>query len=180
MVNGQTLSDLEKIDSLAARFYNGVSFDDGQWKDAEKIKPYFFTDARIVSNFGVTPQVTTIEQYIASVRSNISKQGIIAVVEKEIYNQTDVFGKVAQRLSTYEIRFSFREKNELVRRGINMMQLINDGCTWKINSIVWDRESDQLKIPHSTNASNSLGITHRLLEMKCTQHQHRPLILNSQ
>lgn len=147
VVDGQTPLDLEKIDSVVLLFYKGISFHDAQWKDADDIKPHFFTDARIISNFGATPQVATVEQYIASVRSNIAKQGIVSVLEKEIYNETDVFGKVAQRLSTYEIKFSFKEKGELIRRGINLIQLINDGGTWKINSIVWDRESDQLKIP---------------------------------
>ncbi len=145
--NGQSSSQHQKIDSVVHRLYKGLSFDDGQWKDAEKIEPFFFSDSRIISNFGIAPQATTIEQYIAAVRSNILKQGIITIEEMEIFSKTDVFGKVAQRLSTYEIKFSFKEKNEVVRRGINLLQLINDGGIWKVSSIIWDRESDQLKIP---------------------------------
>ena len=147
LANGQNdPSELQRIDSIVHLFYKTLSFDDGEWKTAEKLEPLFFSDSRLIANFGVTPQLWTTHQYIESVRSNVVKQGMSAVEEKEIYGKTDFFGKVAQRLSTYEIRFKFKEK-ETVRTGINLIQLIKTGGGWKINSVVWDRESEQLKVP---------------------------------
>jgi hypothetical protein len=144
--HAQQDADLKKIDSVVQHLYKGLSFDDGEWKDAAKIETVFAADARLIANFGTSPQIWTIAQYIESVRNNIAKQGVKAVDEKEIFSETDIFGKVAQRLSTYEIKFSFKDK-EVVRKGINFIQLIYVDEKWKVNSIIWDRESDQVKIP---------------------------------
>ncbi|WP_276374593.1 hypothetical protein [Chryseolinea sp. H1M3-3] len=144
--HAQQNTDLKKIDSVVQHLYKGLSFDDGEWKDAAKIETFFAADSRLIANFGTAPQIWTVAQYIEGVRNNIAKQGVKAVDEKEIFSETDIFGKVAQRLSTYEIRFSFKDK-EATRKGINLIQLIYVDGKWKVNSIIWDRESDQLKIP---------------------------------
>jgi hypothetical protein len=138
--------ELPRIDSLINQFYKSLSFTDSAWKKAEEAKVFFFDGGKIVANFGKEPQVWTLKQYISNVRENISKQSVLAVEEKEIFQSTDVFGKVAQRLSTYEVRFKTKDR-EMVRNGINLIQLLKVNGQWKVYSLVWDRESDQLKIP---------------------------------
>ncbi len=139
--------DRDEIGKVVDQFYTIVSFKNGEWKNAEDLKELFFADSRLVANFGDVPQVWTIDEYIASVRGKITRLGINEIEEKEIYEKTDLFGKVAQRLSTYQIRSLMTNGKEAFRTGINLIQLIKVNGLWKINSISWDRESDQLKIP---------------------------------
>ena len=139
-------NEVQKIDSLITQFYKSFSFNDGAWKDAEKSKGFFFDQGRIVANLGDTPQNWTLKQYITNVRERITQQSVISIEEKEIFQKTDVFGKVAQRLSTYEIHSKTKDK-EIIKNGVNMIQLLKVNGEWKVYSLIWDRESAQQKIP---------------------------------
>ena len=66
--------------------------------------------------------------------------------EKEIHRSTDTFGNISQVFSTYE---SFRSEADKVpfMRGINSIQLLNDGNRWWIINIYWTQESEDRPIP---------------------------------
>jgi hypothetical protein len=59
---------------------------------------------------------------------------------------TDLFGSIAQRFSTYEARFD-RNAKEPFAVGINSIQLIETGGSWKVASLVWNNQTDEMKIP---------------------------------
>jgi hypothetical protein len=143
--NAQSENPEQEIKHVIDSLYGNLSFT-GQWKQAPRLLDLFYANARLIANFGASPQVWTVDEYIASVQDNVSKQGITAIGEKEIFGKTDVFGKVAQRLSTYQIVFTTKEK-AISRTGINFIQLIQVNGRWKISSLAWDRESDRLKVP---------------------------------
>ena len=66
--------------------------------------------------------------------------------EKEINRKTETFGNITHIFSTYE---SFRsEKDETpFMRGINSIQLLNDGKRWWVINIYWTQESNENPIP---------------------------------
>ena len=66
--------------------------------------------------------------------------------EKEINRQVQTFGNITQVFSTYE---SYRNKDDKkpFMRGINSIQLMNDGKRWWIINIYWMRESEEHPIP---------------------------------
>ncbi len=65
--------------------------------------------------------------------------------EREIHRITHRFGRLAHVLSTYEAR---REENgAVVMRGVNSIQLMNDGARWWILAAAWDRESPSNPLP---------------------------------
>lgn len=61
-------------------------------------------------------------------------------VEKEISRKSEVFGKMAHVFSTYEC-YDSENKEEPSMRGINSIQLLNDGERWWILSVYWTKES---------------------------------------
>lgn len=61
-------------------------------------------------------------------------------VEKEISRKSEVFGKMAHVFSTYEC-YDAENKEEPSMRGINSIQLLNDGERWWILNIYWTKES---------------------------------------
>ena len=76
------------------------------------------------------------------------KTGENGFFEKEIHREVNTFGNITQAFSTYE---SFRsETDELpFARGINSIQLLNDGNRWWIINIYWTQESEQNPIPEA-------------------------------
>ncbi|WP_333819804.1 hypothetical protein [Ohtaekwangia sp.] len=140
----------KEIDQTIQRMYQTLSFTDGTWENAEQLLEVFLPEGKLISNAEQSPQVWTPEQYIQTSRANLSKRHIRSVEEKELHSKTDLFGKIAQRFSTYQVRFNIDGK-EVIRKGINAIQLIWKDGKWMIVSIIWDRESDTLKIPVQYN-----------------------------
>ena len=66
--------------------------------------------------------------------------------EVEINREAHTFGNVTQVFSTYE---SFKSKSDTkpLMRGINSIQLMNDGERWWIINIYWMQESKENPIP---------------------------------
>ena len=66
--------------------------------------------------------------------------------EVEINRIVETFGNISHVFSTYE---SFKTKNDEkpFMRGINSMQLMNDGVRWWIINIYWMQESKDNPIP---------------------------------
>jgi hypothetical protein len=83
----------------------------------------------------------TVEQYINT--SGGLEQGFF---EREIFNVSETFGGVTHRFSTYESR-SRAEDPKPFARGINSVQLLNDGRRWWVVTVLWDVERPNNPIP---------------------------------
>jgi hypothetical protein len=58
--------------------------------------------------------------------------------EKPIVNRIQTYGNIAQVFSSYESRHAAGDAP--FARGINSIQLLNDGRRWWVVSILWDSE----------------------------------------
>lgn len=70
----------------------------------------------------------------------IEKGTLSTFREKEVADKTEVFGKVAQRFSTYEARFDETNPNA-VAVGVTCIQFIQVNGKWFITSMAWDDET---------------------------------------
>jgi hypothetical protein len=77
------------------------------------------------------------EGYIARVKPYFAENGFY---EREIARRTEQFGHVAHVWSTYESRHC-EDDPEPFTRGINSIQLFNDGTRWWIVTIYWQHET---------------------------------------
>ena len=84
-----------------------------------------------------------VEAYIDRVEPIFAKSGFY---EKEIARRVEQFGQIAHVWSTYESRHDPNDPAPFMR-GINSIQLFNDGSRWWILSIYWQHESPQHPIP---------------------------------
>lgn len=66
--------------------------------------------------------------------------------EKEIHRKVDTFGNITQVFSTYESFYSESDKKPFMR-GINSIQLLNDGKRWWVINIYWAQETKENTIP---------------------------------
>lgn len=74
---------------------------------------------------------------------NLEKDGFF---EKEIGRKIEQFGNIMHVFSTYESRRKAEEAKPFMR-GINSIQLWNDGKRWWIVNVLWQSESPQSPIP---------------------------------
>jgi hypothetical protein len=90
----------------------------------------------------VTVHLLSVDDYIEAAGGIFKKE---AFYEKSIVNHVESFGNMAEIFSSYESRHAPEEKP--FERGINSIQMLNDGTRWWIVSIVWDDERPDNPLP---------------------------------
>jgi hypothetical protein len=143
--------DFESIEAIIAATYDVISGPVGKKRDWDRERSLFYPGARLIptatvpgkTDVDLAPQVLDVEGYIARVEPLFAKEGFY---EKEIARRTEQFGRIAHVWSTYESRHDPSEPEPFMR-GINSIQLFNDGKRWWILSIYWQHESKQYPLP---------------------------------
>tara|TARA_R110002033_G_scaffold92431_3_gene141872 strand:+ start:6307 stop:6825 length:519 start_codon:yes stop_codon:yes gene_type:complete len=136
------------LDSTIATLYSVISGDKGVKRDWALFKHLFKKDAKLIAT-GKNPKGETVVRYM-STEDYINTSGNWLVengfYEVEINRETQVFGNIAHVFTTYEA-FKSKDDKEPFMRGINSVQLFNDGKRWWIINIYWTQESDENPIP---------------------------------
>jgi hypothetical protein len=135
----------KEIDACIRKFYNLLSYQNSKLDNVDSLPELFETDGTLTATFGNQPLLWTAPQFVAFLK-NGAAQGARDRTETELYEHTDIFGNIAHRFSTYSLKMTVGVKPE-ERRGINSIQLVKQNGKWLIHSLVWDRESDVIKIP---------------------------------
>ena len=139
--------DVKSIDSIIAALYSSVSDPAGTKQDWDRFRSLFTQGARLIAVgaheddaiiHGVTP-----EEYVKLSGPYIEQNGF---TEKELARKTDQFANIAQVFSTYESRIKTSGAKPL-QRGINQIQLFNDGKRWWIVSVFWQDETEENPLP---------------------------------
>ena len=144
-------ADVESIDAIIAAAYDVISGPAGKKRDWDRERSLFAPDARLVptatvpgkTDVDLAPLVMDVEGYIARIEPLFEKEGFY---EKEIARRVEQFGQIAHVWSTYESRHNPSDAKPFMR-GINSIQLFNDGTRWWILSIYWQHESKQHPLP---------------------------------
>ncbi len=151
MPRSASRADVESIEAIIAAAYDVISGPAGKKRDWDRNRSLFFPGARLIptaivagrNDVDLAPHVLDVEGYIARVEPLFAKNGFY---EKEIARRVEQFGQIAHVWSTYESRHDPSDTAPFMR-GINSIQLFNDGKRWWILSIYWQHESPQHPIP---------------------------------
>jgi hypothetical protein len=136
------------LDSTITTLYKVISGDKGTTRDWDLFKHLFRKNAKLIPT-GQNKEGDIVAKYL-STDNYIETSGKWLVEngfhEVEIHRVTETFGNIAHVFSTYE---SYRSKadEEPFMRGINSIQLLNDGKRWWIVNIYWMQESEANPIP---------------------------------
>ncbi len=136
----------QEVGKTIDRLLTFLSFSDTSSLRIDSLPTVFVSEGKLTANFGPKPLVFTVPQYIESIRNSVRSGQTISARETELARKVDVFGKIAHVLSTYELTITGKQ-GKVVRRGINSIQLLKQEGTWLILSLLWDRESEALKLP---------------------------------
>src|SRR5512133_2486399 len=141
-------ADVGSLDAIIAALYDVISGPAGQKRAWDRMRSLFIPGARLIPSTPspdgkVAPRVLDVEGYIGRAGPNLEKNGFF---EREISRKTDTFGSVTHAFSTYESRRS-KEDAKPFARGINSIQLVNDGTRWWIVTVFWDSERPNNPLP---------------------------------
>jgi hypothetical protein len=137
--------DVKSIDAILAAVYDVISGPAGE-RDWNRFRSLFAPQARLTSTTKESAthpvRLLSTEDYINLAGDYFKTHGFF---ESAIVNHVDRFGNIAQVFSSYESRNAATEKPFI--RGINSIQLFNDGSRWWVLSILWDEESPSNPLP---------------------------------
>lgn len=139
--------DVGTIDGIISALYESISGPKGAPRDWQRMRSLFLPEARLIPS--VNRQQGGRGVIILSVNDYIATSGPFLVDtgfrEREVARKVEQFGAIAHVFSTYE---SFRDTETTpFMRGINSIQLLNDGTRWWVVSIFWDSEREGQPIP---------------------------------
>ena len=151
MSNSADPADVESIDAIIAATYDVISGPAGKKRDWKRERSLFWSGARLIptatvpgrNDVDLAPLMLDVDGYIERVEPIFAKSGFY---EKEIARRVEQFGRMAQVWSTYESRHNPNDAEPFMR-GINSIQLFDDGNRWWILSIYWQHESSQHPLP---------------------------------
>lgn len=139
---------VQTLDSTIATLYGVISGEKGEERNWDLFRFLFHPDAKLIPTSKnqegqLGARFLTAEDYIQNSGKWLVDNGFF---EKEIHRTTDTFGPITQVFSTYE---SFRSESDdqPFMRGINSIQLLNDGNRWWVMNIYWAPESAENPIP---------------------------------
>ena len=142
------LNQVQTLDGTLNTLYGVISGEKGEARDWELFKFLFKPNAKLIPSgknkqglYGL--RYMTPNDYIESSGAWLVENGFF---ETEIHRSVETFGNITQVFSTYE---SFRSKSDTApfMRGINSIQLLNDGNRWWIVNIYWTQETKDNPIP---------------------------------
>jgi len=140
-------TDVDSIDHIVAALYDVISGPAGQKRDWNRFRSLFIDGARLIptgcrATGTCGTRVLTPEDYVTSSAPFLENNGFF---ESEIARRSDQFGRIAQLFSTYESRH--KKGEEPFARGINGIQLVNDGTRWWIATVFWQSETKDSPLP---------------------------------
>lgn len=140
--------DVSSIDGIIAALYDVISGPAGQSRNWDRFRTLFLPEAKMIptgrradGSFG--KRVLSVEDYIKTSGPVLEKNGFFEI---EIGRSTDQYGNMVQVFSSYATKHTAADSTPFMR-GINSIQLWNDGKRWWIMNIMWQAETPDTPLP---------------------------------
>ena len=142
-------ADVRSVDAIIAALYDVISGPAGQARNWDRFRSLFIPGARLIPTGGgrggqpAMARVMTPDEYATASGPQLERNGFF---EREIGRTTDQFGRITHIFSAYDSKRT-KEDAQPFARGINSIQLLNDGRRWWIVTVYWDSERADNPIP---------------------------------
>jgi hypothetical protein len=142
-------ADVKSMDAILTALYDVISGPAGQKRDWNRFRSLFIPGARLIptgarQQGGYGTRVMSPDDYAARADGFFAKE---AFYEKEVARRVEQWAHIAQVFSTYESRRAPADKP--FARGINSIQLMNDGQRWWIVTVFWQGEDKDNPLPEA-------------------------------
>jgi len=141
-------ADVASADAIVAALYDVISGPAGKKRDWDRFRSLFVPGARLIpiarrEGAPAQARMLTPDDYIARSASRLEQDGFS---EREIARTVESYGGMTHVFSTYEARRD-RDGDTPFVRGINSIQLLNDGARWWIVTVYWQSEAPDIPLP---------------------------------
>jgi hypothetical protein len=141
-------ADVASVDAILTALYDVISGPAGQARNWDRMRSLFIPGARLIPTNraptgGVGHRVWDVDTYIAQAGAGLERNGFF---EREIGRTTETFGNITHAFSAYDSKRTAQDEKPFAR-GINSIQLLNDGKRWWVVTIFWDSERPDNPIP---------------------------------
>lgn len=140
--------DVASLDAIMSALYASISGDAGEKRDWDRFHYLFIDEARLMPSSKnkegeIGYRIMSPQEYVEGSGAWLEENGFHEV---EIHRTVETYGSLVHLFSTYE---SYRAKTdeEPFMRGINSIQLMNDGDRWWILHIYWLGETEDNPLP---------------------------------
>jgi len=142
------LSKVQTLDSTIETLYAVISGEKGEERNWELFRYLFKPDAKLIPSNKSKDSIIDVNYMTPSDYIEVGGPWLIenGFFEKEIARKAETFGAITHVFSTYE---SFRSAKDTkpFMRGINSIQLLDDGQRWWVINIYWMSENEENPIP---------------------------------
>jgi hypothetical protein len=153
-------ADVASVDAILAALYDTISGPAGKERDWDRLRSLFIPGARLMPTSPVRPagtppdapltgaemyatHVLDVDGYIERASKFFATEGFY---EKEVARRAEAYGHIVHAWSTYESRHKADDPKPFAR-GVNSIQLMNDGKRWWVVSIFWEGETPRTPLP---------------------------------
>ncbi len=138
--------DVSSLDGIMKAFYETISGPAGQPRQWGRDRTLYIAGVKFVStnvwNGKPFAKIVDHQQYVDGVNEELVEKGFF---EQEIHRVVKTFGNITHVFSTYESRFT--PDGSVIARGVNSVELFNDGNRWWIAAAIWDLERPDNPLP---------------------------------
>lgn len=140
--------DVASVDAIMAALYDVISGPAGQKRNWDRFRSLFVPGARLIptgrrQDGSRVIRFLSPDEYATTIGPQLENGGFF---EREIGRRTEQFGNVTHVFSAYDSKRTLNDAQPFAR-GINSIQLFNDGRRWWVVSIFWDSERPSNPIP---------------------------------
>jgi hypothetical protein len=142
--------DVGSMDGILSALYDVISGPAGQKRNWDRMRTLFIPEARLIptgkrADGTLGRRVLSVEDYINTSGPFLEKNGFF---ETELSRKTEQFGGIVHVFSTYASKKTATDEKPFMR-GINSIQLWNDGARWWIVTVLWQNETPETPIPNA-------------------------------
>lgn len=141
-------ADVASIDAILATLYAAISGGAGEARDWDRFRSLFVPEARLIptgqrADGTRTHRTMTVEEYVRMVGPQLERGGFF---EREIGRREARYGNIVHLMSAYDSKRALGDAQPFAR-GVNSIQLWNDGTRWWVVTIFWEAESPGNPLP---------------------------------
>ena len=140
-------ADVASADAILAALYDVISGERDQPRDWNRFRGLFHPSARLIPI--AVPAEGPARVAVLSPEDYIARSGpflLQGFQEREIARRTETFGRLTHVFSTYEARRSLADAEPFMR-GVNSIQLFDDGTRWWVLTVYWQPETPTIRLP---------------------------------
>ncbi len=139
-------TDNIEIDDLVRDYYRAITIRNEHPPELSAVQILFYGDGVLINGSFKQPIGFTASSFVTALESEIAEGNLSQYIIHEIHGKTEVYGKLARRVSIYEYNLG-EETSGRLPRGVNYIQFVEFKGNWRILSMAWYDENEDYLIP---------------------------------